>query len=309
MWGKPCCLPRGHHDLGNFLLQALVCSSKGMRTLSLFLQFRAPGHRDGTTCLCVRTGMQSFAGVGFWHRLFSILAPCQPIGHLSWLLLAAAREVPGSLQAIHSSTPQCPAGAAGLARAPALQVGEGTQNNCKAFRMLQKPTCLGFCLGQVKLIGAFVILSETCLVRRELVQDGARQLRGAAVAGIPACCGVLMQWYQWFVATHHVGEMGRTLPGGQWPCKAALSVSSAEDTCPQGQQSWEQGSCSHLGARRGSLAWSRGCVTRRGQAGMQEDLQVLGETHPLPVLMLPQPLLRLPWHPSPPKGGSGKGPR
>lgn len=35
-WGKPCCLPRGHHHLENFLLQALgsrgLCSSKGMRT-------------------------------------------------------------------------------------------------------------------------------------------------------------------------------------------------------------------------------------------------------------------------------------
>lgn len=43
-------------------------------------------------------------------------------------------------------------------------------------------------------------------------------------------------------ATHHVRVMGRTLPGGQWPCKATLGVSSAEDSCPQGQQSWEQSS-------------------------------------------------------------------
>lgn len=92
-WGKPCCLPRGHHHLGNFLLQALgsrgLCSSKGMRTPRLFLKFRAPEHRDGTTCLCVHIGIQSFAGMVFWHRFFSPSAPCQPTGHSSWLLLAA----------------------------------------------------------------------------------------------------------------------------------------------------------------------------------------------------------------------------
>lgn len=102
------------------------------------------------------------------------------------------------------------------------------------------------------------------------MQDGAGQLRGAPVtrdpcvlwwsgAVAPVVCGQAQQG-----ATHHVGVMGRTMPGGQWPHKATLGVSSAEDSCPQGQQSWEQGSCSHLGARRGSLAWSRGCVTRQG---------------------------------------------
>lgn len=42
------------------------------------------------------------------------------------ILLAAVWGVPGSLQGIHSSILQCPAGAAGPAHAPALQVGEGT---------------------------------------------------------------------------------------------------------------------------------------------------------------------------------------
>lgn len=102
--------------------------------------------------------MQSFAGMGFWHKFFSTPAPCQPLGH-PWLLLAAVWGVPGSLQAIHSSIPQCPTGDAGMTHAPALQVGEVTPKNCKAFRMLQKRMCLGFCLGQVKLIGAFEILS------------------------------------------------------------------------------------------------------------------------------------------------------
>lgn len=71
------------------------------------------------------------------------------------------------------------------------------------------------------------------LVKRELVQDGARQFRGAPVmrdscvlwwshAVVPMVCGQAQQG-----ATHHVGMMGRTLPGDQWPWKATLGVENS----------------------------------------------------------------------------------
>lgn len=222
-------------------MQTLICSSKRMRTPSHFLRFRAPEHRDGTTCHCVYTGMQSFAGVEFGHRFFSTPAPCQPTGHLS-----AVWGVPGSLQAIHSSNPH---GAAGLAHAPALQGGEGTQNICKAFRMSQKLTCLGFCLGQVKLTGAFEILSESWNMSCKegagagwsQAAQGSSCHEGSLRAVVASCSGTSGLWPGTTRSHTCVGVMGRSLPGGQWPCRAALGVSPAQDSCPQGQQSWEQG--------------------------------------------------------------------
>lgn len=78
-----------------------------------------------------------------------------------------------------------------------------------------------------------------------------------------------------------LGTSGHVLRGGDkqdprwWPEATQGSPSRGwpvgRDCSPQGQQSWEQGSCLHLGEEPCPGARSRGAARTWGQAGAQED--------------------------------------